>query len=71
MSFKNSQAVPASSHNKSYVYAHQLSVKDFQPKTIEEDDEDLHRESATYSERASSQNDEYFMMDNGSRSGSI
>jgi len=40
--YNSAVAVPAASeNNKSFVYAHQLSVKDFQPRTIEEDEEIL------------------------------
>jgi hypothetical protein len=73
MSLYNSAvAVPATSEDKSFVYAHQLTIKDFQPKTIEEDEEMLEQKSASYSESQSlrSQSD-CFMMDNGSRSGSV
>jgi hypothetical protein len=71
--YNSAVAVPAASeNNKSFVYAHQLSVKDFQPRTIEEDEEILEQKSGSYSESQSlrSQSD-YFMNDNGSRSGSV
>ena len=75
MSLYNSAvAVPATSeNNKSFVYAHQLTVKDFQPKTIEEDEEILEQKSGSYSETNSfrSQRSDCFIMDNGSRSGSV
>ena len=71
MSLYNSAvAVPALSEDKSFVYAHQLSVKDFQPRTIEEDEEILEQKSGSYSESLRSQSD-YFMNDNASRSGSV
>lgn len=69
--YNSAVAVPAASeNNKSFVYAHQLSVKDFQPRTIEEDEEILEQKSGSYSESLRSQSD-YFMNDNGSRSGSV
>ena len=69
--YNSAVAVPAASeNNKSFVYAHQLSVKDFQPRTIEEDEEILEQKSGSYSESLRSQSD-YFMNDNASRSGSV